>query len=78
VRRLRAAAARLGLVRVTDRRRVAAVRSLSGHYDRDLSEPVRELSTRSEAFRTRRAAHYVRFCNTGIKRAHHSDVGALA
>ena len=46
------------------------VRSLPGTYDRDPSGLVGELSTRSEAFRTRRAAHNVRFRNIGIKRFH--------
>jgi hypothetical protein len=35
-----------------------------------------ELSTRSEAFGTRRAAHDVRFHDTGIKRFHHLIVDA--
>ena len=46
-------------------------------YDRDLSGLVWELSTHNEAFRTRRAAHNVRFDNTGIKRFHHPVVGDL-
>jgi MmyB-like transcription regulator ligand binding domain len=35
------------------------------------------LSTRSEAFRTRWAAHCVRFHHTGVKRLHHPVVGDL-
>ena len=46
-------------------------------YDRDLSDLVGELSTRSEAFRTRWAAHNVRFHHTGIKTFHHPVVGEL-
>ena len=47
------------------------VRSLPGTYDRDPSGLVR-----SEAFRTRRAAHNVRFRNTGIRRFHHPSAAA--
>jgi hypothetical protein len=46
-------------------------------YDRDLSDLVGELATHSEAFRTRWAAHDVRFHNTGVKRFHHPVVGEL-
>jgi transcriptional regulator with XRE-family HTH domain len=46
-------------------------------YDRDLSDLVGELSTRSEDFRTRWAAHKVRFHDTGVKRFHHPVVGDL-
>jgi hypothetical protein len=42
-----------------------------------LSDLVGELSTRSEAFRTRWAAHNVRFHHTGVKRLHHPVVGDL-
>ena len=52
-------------------------RSLPGPYGRDLSGLAGELPTRSEAFRPRRAAHNVRFRNTGIKRFHHPVVGDL-
>jgi hypothetical protein len=38
---------------------------------------VGELSTRSELFRTRWAAHNVRFHDTGSKRFHHAVVGEL-
>ena len=46
-------------------------------YDRDLSDLVGELSTQSELFRTRWAAHNVRFHDTGTKRFHHPVVGDL-
>ena len=42
-----------------------------------LSDLVGELSTRSPEFRTRWAAHDVRFHRTGIKRLHHPVVGDL-
>ncbi len=45
--------------------------------DRDLSDLVGELSTRSDEFRTRWAQHDVRYHDTGTKRFHHSAVGAL-
>ncbi len=58
---------------------VAALRSEAGRdpYDRDLSDLVGALSTQSEEFRTRWAAHNVRFHNTGVKRIHHPIVGEL-
>lgn len=58
---------------------VAALRSEAGRdpYDRDLSDLVGALSTQSEEFRTRWAAHNVRFHNTGVKRIHHPVVGDL-
>lgn len=46
-------------------------------YDRALSDLVGELSTRSNEFRTRWAAHDVRLRSTGIKRLHHPTVGEL-
>ncbi|MFC5824050.1 helix-turn-helix transcriptional regulator [Nonomuraea insulae] len=46
-------------------------------YNRDLSDLIGELSTRSEAFRTLWAAHNVRLHHTGIKRFHHPAVGDL-
>jgi len=46
-------------------------------YDRDLSDLVGELSTRSEEFRTRWARHDVRYHDTGKKRFHHPVVGDL-
>ena len=56
---------------------VAILRSEAGRdpYDRGLSDLVGELSTRSETFRTRWAAHNVRFHDTGVKRFHHPVVG---
>ncbi len=58
---------------------VAVLRSEAGRdpYDRDLSDLVGALSTRSETFRTRWAAHNVRFHDTGSKRFHHPVVGDL-
>jgi hypothetical protein len=58
---------------------VAMLRSEAGSnpYDRDLSNLIGELSTRSETFRTRWAAHNVRFHRTGVKQLHHSVVGDL-
>ena len=58
---------------------VAVLRSEAGRdpYDRDLSDLVGELSTRSELFRTRWAAHNVRYHDTGTKRFHHPVVGDL-
>jgi len=46
-------------------------------YDRDLSDLIGELSTRSEEFRLRWAAHDVNFHRTGFKRLHHPVVGDL-
>lgn len=46
-------------------------------YDRDLSDLVGELSTRSDAFRTLWAAHDVHRHDTGVKRFHHPVVGDL-
>jgi MmyB-like transcription regulator ligand binding domain len=59
---------------------VAILRSEAGRdpYDRGLSDLVGELSTQSETFRTRWAAHNVRFHDTGVKRFHHPVVGDLA
>jgi transcriptional regulator with XRE-family HTH domain len=58
---------------------VAILRSEAGRdpYDRGLSDLVGELSTRSEAFRTRWAAHNVRLHQTGVKHVHHPVVGDL-
>src|SRR2546423_6068708 len=47
-------------------------------YDRALSDLIGELSTRSEIFRTRWAAHNVRIHRTGVKHLHHPVVGDLA
>jgi hypothetical protein len=46
-------------------------------YDRDLTDLIGELSTRSEEFRTRWATHNVRLHQTGAKRFHHPVVGEL-
>ena len=53
------------------------LRSAAGRdpYDRDLTDLVGELSTRSEEFRTHWAEHNVRFHETGVKDFHHSVVG---
>ncbi len=58
---------------------VAVLRSAAGRdpYDRDLSDLVGELSTQSAEFRTRWAAHNVRFHDTGTKDLHHPVVGDL-
>jgi transcriptional regulator with XRE-family HTH domain len=58
---------------------VAILRSEAGRnpYDRDLSDLVGELSTRSDLFRTLWAKHNVRFHDTGTKRLHHPVVGKL-
>ncbi|GAB3816524.1 helix-turn-helix transcriptional regulator [Kribbella italica] len=57
----------------------AMLRSEAGHnpHDKLLIELIGELSTRSEEFRTRWAAHNVRFHRTGLKKLHHPVVGAL-
>jgi MmyB-like transcription regulator ligand binding domain len=59
---------------------VAILRTEAGRdpYDRDLSDLVGELSTRSEEFRTRWAAHNVRIHRTGVKELHHPVVGDLS
>jgi transcriptional regulator with XRE-family HTH domain len=46
-------------------------------YDRELSDLVGELSTRSEEFRGHWAAHNVRLHNQGIKQFNHPVVGDL-
>ena len=58
---------------------VAVLRSAAGRnpYDRDLSDLVGELSTRSETFRTYWASHDVRFHHSGVKRFHHPIVGDI-
>ena len=58
---------------------VAILRAEAGRdpYDRELSDLVGELSTRSELFRTLWAAHNVRTHDTGIKHVHHPLVGEL-
>ena len=58
---------------------VAILRAEAGRdpHDRDLSDLVGELSTRSDDFRVRWAAHDVRAHQTGAKRFHHPIVGDL-
>jgi transcriptional regulator with XRE-family HTH domain len=58
---------------------VAILRAEAGRHphDRGLTDLVGELSTRSEEFRSRWAAHDVRFHRTGTKRLHHPIVGDL-
>ncbi len=46
-------------------------------YDRGLTDLIGELSTRSDEFRTRWAAHNVRSHRTGAKKLHHPVVGDL-
>jgi transcriptional regulator with XRE-family HTH domain len=59
---------------------VATLRWAAGRdpHERDLSDLVDELATHSEAFRTRWAAHDVRFHNVGVKHFHHPVVGELS
>ena len=59
---------------------VAILRWAAGRdpHDRDLSDLVGELATHSEEFRTRWAAHNVRFHNAGVKDFHHPVVGELS
>jgi hypothetical protein len=61
------------------RETAAILRSAAGRdpHDRDLSDLVGELATRSAAFRTHWAAHNVRFHNTAAKHFHHPVVGEL-
>jgi MmyB-like transcription regulator ligand binding domain/Helix-turn-helix domain len=58
---------------------VGVLRSEAGRdpYDRELSDLVGQLSTRSETFRTRWAAHDVHVHDTGRKRFRHPVVGEL-
>ena len=57
----------------------AMLRSEAGSnpHDKQLVELIGELSTRSDEFRTRWAAHNVRFHRTGRKCIHHPVVGTL-
>jgi transcriptional regulator with XRE-family HTH domain len=59
---------------------VALLRTEAGRdpYNRALTDLVGELATRSDAFRTRWAAHDVRLHHTGIKRFRHPLVGDLS
>ena len=56
---------------------VALLRAEAGRdpYDRDLSDLIGQLSTRSEDFRRRWAAHNVRIHTSGVKLLHHPVVG---
>jgi len=58
---------------------VALLRAEAGRdpYDRQLSDLIGELSTRSDQFRVRWAAHNVRIHTTGAKLLHHPVVGDL-
>ncbi|WP_030980573.1 helix-turn-helix transcriptional regulator [Streptomyces sp. NRRL S-1824] len=58
---------------------VAILRTEAGRnpHDKDLHDLVGELSTCSDAFRTRWGAHNVRHHGTGTKRFHHQAVGDL-
>ena len=47
-------------------------------HDRELTDLVGELATRSEPFRKRWGAHTIRTLHTGIRRVHHPIVGDLA
>jgi hypothetical protein len=59
---------------------VALLRTEAGRdpYNRALTDLVGELATRSDAFRTRWAAHDVRLHHTGTKRFRHPLVGDLS
>jgi hypothetical protein len=46
-------------------------------FDRDLTDLVGELSTRSEEFRQHWARHDARFHISGVKHFHHAQVGDL-
>ena len=58
---------------------VATLRGAAGRnpFDEKLTKLVGELSTRSEDFRTRWAAHNVRLHRAGVKHLHHPVVGEL-
>jgi transcriptional regulator with XRE-family HTH domain len=58
---------------------VAVLRAEAGHnpYEQALTNLIGELSTCSDEFRTRWAAHDVRHHRTGTKRLHHPVVGDL-
>jgi transcriptional regulator with XRE-family HTH domain len=58
---------------------VAILHSEAGRnpHDRGLQDLIGELSTQSELFRTRWAAHNVRYHDSGVKRFHHPVVGDL-
>ncbi|WP_278236703.1 helix-turn-helix transcriptional regulator [Isoptericola sp. AK164] len=58
---------------------VASLRTIAGRhpFDKEITDLVGELSTRSEEFRTRWARHDVRLHIEGIKRMRHPVVGLL-
>jgi transcriptional regulator with XRE-family HTH domain len=58
---------------------VALLRGEAGRdpYDRNLTDLIGELTTRSDPFRTWWAAHNVRLHRTGVKHLHHPVVGDL-
>jgi transcriptional regulator with XRE-family HTH domain len=58
---------------------VAVLRGHAGRnpHNKSLSDLIGELATRSDEFRTRWAAHNVRFHRAGLKRIHHPIVGDL-
>ena len=58
---------------------IAILRAEAGRhpYDRKLSDLVGQLSTRSDQFRARWAAHNVQIHTTGMKLVHHPVVGDL-
>jgi transcriptional regulator with XRE-family HTH domain len=58
---------------------VAVLRTEAGRdpYDKGLTDLVGELSTRSDAFRTRWASHNVRLHRSGLKHFRHPIVGEL-
>jgi transcriptional regulator with XRE-family HTH domain len=58
---------------------VALLRGEAGRdpYDKELTDLIGELSTRSDRFRTWWAAHDVRLHRSGVKRLHHPLVGDL-
>lgn len=58
---------------------VATLRSYAGQnpLDKELTDLIGELVTRSDTFRHRWSAHNVRFHRTGTKRIHHPDLGDL-
>lgn len=58
---------------------VAILRAAAGRdpFDRSLTDLVGQLSTRSEAFRSRWAAHDVKLHRSGVKKVHHPVVGNL-
>ncbi|WP_062202028.1 helix-turn-helix transcriptional regulator [Demequina salsinemoris] len=58
---------------------VASLRTVAGRnpFDKEITDLVGELSTRSEEFRVRWARHDVRLHIEGIKRVNHPEVGML-